>query len=75
MAPKKQTPLKRTQLQRIVLYPPDVVALTGRHLQTARRMLKIVRLAYGKSPIEMVTIREFSEVFGIEEELIQQFVK
>jgi hypothetical protein len=68
---KYQRPKRQT---RIILYPKDVVGFAGCHIQTARRMLNDVRLAFGKSPAGLVTIKEFCTVFEVKEEAIERFL-
>jgi hypothetical protein len=59
---------------RMILWPADVVRLTGKHHNTALRMLHLVRQALGKRPTSLVTVTEFSAVFEIDEEVIIQFM-
>lgn len=68
----KITPPKKPL--RVVLYPSDVGSITGRSERTARRLLQRVRLAFGKSEIEFVTVREFCTFYGIDEELVKDFL-
>lgn len=60
--------------QRVVLYPKDIENITGRRGRTARRLLKKIRDALGKSKNEFVTIQEFCYFTGIEEELVRDFL-
>jgi hypothetical protein len=60
---------------RVVLYPRDIENITGRSDRTARRLLQKIRLALGKSHGEFVTIKEFCSLCGIDEDLIQEFIK
>lgn len=60
---------------RIIIYPKDVVNITGRSEQTARRIIRKVRQAFGKSPDDFVTIQEFCAVYGIDEKFVREFLK
>ncbi len=60
---------------RVVLYPKDVENITGRRGSTARKLIRKIRQALGKSKHEFVTIREFSFFTGIEEDLIKDFLQ
>jgi len=60
---------------RVVLYPKDVENITGRSDRTARKLLQKIRLALGKSPDEFVTVKEFCFFYGIQEELIKDFLR
>lgn len=64
----------KTIPQRIIIYPKDVASITGRSERTARRLIQRVRLMFGKSQEEFVTVKEFCSVYGIEEELIRDFI-
>ena len=65
----------KTSLSRIVIYPKDVENITGRAARTARKLLQKIRLALGKSPDEFVTVKEFCSFYGIDEELVKDFLK
>ncbi len=65
----------KTLPPRIIIYPKDIVNITGRSEQTARRIIRKVRQAFGKSPDEFVTIQEFCAVYGIEEKFVKDFLK
>jgi hypothetical protein len=60
---------------RIIIYPKDVVNITGRSERTARKLIQKVRLIFGKSPDEFVTVKEFCTVFGIEESHVKDYLK
>jgi len=60
---------------RVVIYPKDVENITGRSDRTARRLLQNIRNALGKSSSSFVTVQEFSDFYGIAEELIYEFLK
>jgi hypothetical protein len=74
MATKKTNDKHGTRPMRMVLWPADIVRLTGKHHNTALRMLHMVREAFGKRPTSFVTVSEFSAVFEIDEEIIMQFM-
>ena len=46
--------------QRIVIYSPDVVNITGLKPQAARKLLRQIRADLGKPPRGFVTISEFA---------------
>ena len=71
MANKPGSNPKR-KLTRRVIYPKDIAALTGKHIQTARRMLRLARLRLGKGPHAFITAKDISVVFGIEVELLDE---
>jgi len=61
--------------QRVVLFPKDVINITGLSERSARRLIQKIKLALGKEPEEFVTITEFSNFTGIEEKLIKEFMR
>ncbi len=69
-----KTPANRMPT-RVVLYSKDVENITGRRSSTARKLLRKIRVALGKSKDEFITIKEFSLFTGIEEELIKDFLQ
>lgn len=54
--------------KRIVIYAKDVEIITGRKERTARKILQSIREKLGKEKWEFVTIREFCEYTGIQED-------
>ena len=60
---------------RVVLYPKDIENITGRSARTARKLLQKIRLALEKNPDEFVTVKEFCTFYGIEEELVKEFLR
>lgn len=60
---------------RIFLYPKDVENITGLSDRTARNIVQKIKHSFGKSPHQFVTVKEFCIFFGIEEELVKDFLK
>ncbi len=67
-------PLPRKLPLRVVIYPKDVENITGRSDRTARKLLQNIRNALGKSSSSFVTVKEFSAFYGIDENLINEFL-
>ncbi|MFC0776020.1 hypothetical protein [Terrimonas alba] len=65
----------KTLPTRIVIYPKDIVNITGRRERTARSLLQKIRSALGKRSHEFITIKEFCLFTGISEELIKDFLQ
>lgn len=59
----------------MVLYSRDVQNITGRSPRTSRKLLQKLRLALGKEPDEFVTITEFCEFYGFDEEKVKSYLK
>lgn len=60
---------------RIIIYPKDIVNITGRRDRTARKLLQKIRQALGKQTHEFITIKEFCLFTGINEELVKDFLQ
>ena len=65
----------KTLPTRIVIYPKDIVNITGRRERTARTLLQKIRNALGKKTHEFITVKEFCLFTGINEELIKEFLQ
>lgn len=58
-------------MERVCIFPKDVVKLIGMTEREAQRLLRIIRAAYNKTKHQYVTVKEFAEYTGISEELIK----
>lgn len=59
---------------RIVIYPKDVQAITGKADRAARRMLQCIRKENGKGPTDLVSLEEFCRYTGLREEEVQELL-
>lgn len=59
---------------RIVIYAKDVMNITGRSERTARKILQQIRQASGKKRGDMVTVVEFCQYTGINQNLVTEFL-
>lgn len=60
--------------KRVVIYVRDVRNITGRSESGARALLQKIREELGKKPNQCITIMEFCEYTGIEEETVREFM-
>jgi len=60
---------------RVVIYPQDVEIITGRSARTARQLLQNIRIALGKPAFSFITIKEFCAFYGIDEQLVYEFLR
>lgn len=60
---------------RIVVYPKDVMNITGRRQRASRRLLDRIRTQNGKDPEAFVTLEEFCRFTGMKEEYVRPFLK
>jgi hypothetical protein len=59
---------------RLTIFTKDVQLITGRARRTACTLLQQVRTAVGKAKHQFVTIAEFCQYFGLNEELVKEFL-
>jgi hypothetical protein len=60
---------------RIVVYARDIQNITGRRERTARELLRRIREANGKKRGQPVTVTEFCQFMGLNENEVLQFLK
>lgn len=51
--------------QRVIVYPKDVAAFTGKSIRASQRTLAHMRKAFGKHKRALVTVREFCLYWNI----------
>ena len=54
-----------------IIYPKDIMKLTGKGERYARTVHKKIREHYGKAPHQLLTVLEVCQYFGISAESIQ----
>lgn len=65
----------KTIPNRIVVYPKDVMNITGRRERTARKLLAKIRKQLGKPVGSFITVEEFCLFTGLREEKIIPFLR
>lgn len=60
--------------KRACIYPKDIQRITGRSERYGRKLLQDIRNYLGKESYQFITIKEFSEYSGIEEEIVLQYI-
>ncbi|SIN92481.1 hypothetical protein SAMN04488055_2121 [Chitinophaga niabensis] len=60
---------------RIVIYIRDIQNITGRSENGARSLMDKIKKAYGKKQRQFVTLTEFCEYSGMDEEEVKLFLK
>ena len=59
--------------KRACIYPKDIQRITGRSERYGRKLLNDIRNYFGKESYQFITIKEFVEYSGIEEEIVNKF--
>lgn len=60
--------------QRIIIYSKDIQLLTGKSDRAARTLLQKIRIKIGKEKNQAITIQEFCEYLGLNEEKVMQIL-
>ena len=55
--------------QRILIYPKDVMKITGKTHRTAQRLMARMKKYYGK---QLITIREYCQYSNLEESYVRR---
>lgn len=61
--------------QRLVIYPKDIVLITGKSERYCRYLIKHIKAHYGKESHQSLTIREFCEYMGLEYDEVAPIIK
>ncbi|WP_317197642.1 hypothetical protein, partial [Neotamlana laminarinivorans] len=64
-------PLK---LERACIYPKDIQRITGRTERYGRKLLSKIKQHFNKEPHQFITIKEFAEYSGINEDVIKEYI-
>jgi len=57
--------------KRICIYPKDIQILTGKSERYARKVVAKIRQHYDKNKYQLLTIKEFCDYMGLEEEEVK----
>ena len=60
--------------KRACIYPKDIQRITGRSERYGRKLLNDTKNFFGKESYQFITIKEFAEYSGIEEEIINKYL-
>ena len=66
--------MKREAPKRIIIYPKDVINITGLKRPAAQRLLRNIRNDLGKPPGAFVTVMEFASYVHMTESEIRPFL-
>jgi len=62
------------KIVRACIYPKDIQCITGRSERYGRKLLNDIKAHFGKEQHQFITIKEFSEYSGIEEDIINEYI-
>jgi hypothetical protein len=61
-------------MKRVVIYPKDVMIITGKSERYSREILKKIKTHFNKFEYQCVSIKEFCIYMGLNEENIQSII-
>jgi len=62
-----------SKYSRLIIYPKDVAAITGKNYRTSWLLLLKIKNYYGKESHHVVTVDEFCTYMGIESNAVISF--
>ena len=62
-------------MKRVVIYPKDVMIITGKSDRYSRNVLKKVKAHFEKEDHQYITVKEFCIYMGLEVEQIMKLIK
>ncbi|KAF9658512.1 hypothetical protein ABHQ57_11000 [Tenacibaculum sp. ZH5_bin.1] len=60
--------------KRACIYPKDIQRITGRSERYGRKLMQDIRTFLDKEPHQFITVQEFAEYSGIEEEIVNKYL-
>lgn len=62
------------RIVRACIYPKDIQRITGRSERYGRKLLNDIKTYFDKKPHQFVTVKEFSQYTGIEEDIVNEYI-
>lgn len=62
------------ELIRMVIYTKDIQRITGKTERYSRKVLKRIKLKYGKQKHQLVSLAEFCEYMGLKVEEVSKYL-
>ena len=62
-------------MKRVVIYPKDIMVVTGKSERHSRTLLKRMKTHFKKEEYQYITITEFCTYMGLDEVLISEMIK
>ncbi len=63
------------KVKRICIYPKDVQCITGKSERYGRKLIREIKNKLGKKSNQYVTVKEFCEYTGLEEEEVNNYLQ
>jgi hypothetical protein len=62
-------------MKRVVVYPKDIMVVTGKSERHSRTLLKRMKQHYKKEEYQYITISELCQYMGLDEVVISNMIK
>ncbi len=62
------------RIKRLIIYPKDIQRITGKSERYGRQMIRRIKDHLKKDDHHLVTIQEFADYTGLEEDLVNQYI-
>ena len=62
-------------MKRVVIYPKDIMIITGKSERYSREILKKIKTHFDKEDYQCISIKEFCLYMGLDESLIQNLIQ
>lgn len=59
---------------RIFIYPSDIQVLTGKSIETCRKLYQSIKDSFEIKPEGLLTIKKYCEYYDLDEKLIQEII-
>lgn len=62
-------------MKRIIIYPKDIMVLTGRSERYSREILRKIKTHHKKEKYQLVSVQEFCDFMGIKSDEVEHILK
>ncbi len=67
--------MKFLTLKRVVIYPKDIMQITGKSERYSREILRKIKTLHNKQKHQLVSLQEFCDFIGLNSEEIERKIK
>ena len=69
------TLITNSKMKRVIVYPKDIMVVTGKSERYSRTLLKRMKTHFKKEEYQCITITEFCTYMGLDEVVISDMIK
>lgn len=67
--------IMKSKMKRLCIYPKDIMIITGKSERYSRKLLNRIKQSLGKGPDQFLTVKEFSEYSGLDEDEVTEIIQ